>query len=270
MAGRRADAAYWYEIGPAASSRARTTWQRRRPGWPPGTQQPVSGPLRRQDVDAPAARRGRVPAIRRATTRSRASGTTRTPSSPTRIRGQPPDAAVLRRLPPHAVRGRDGPGRRARGDGGARPGHGRRHRPPRRRLLRHRLVGHTYGPDSQEAMDQLLRLDRRCDGSSRRSDRRVGPGRTLVVLSADHGSLPLVEVLQARGVDARRVAPDGAREAGARPRWPPRFPGGDGARRRLRHAQRLPGPRRASARRGLKPAEVEAVIEKALLDDAAW
>jgi predicted AlkP superfamily pyrophosphatase or phosphodiesterase len=65
-------------------------------------------------------------------------------------------------------------------------------------------VGHDYGPDSQEAMDCLLRLDRMLQQLFEAADRASG-GRTLVVLSADHGSMPLVELLQARGIAARRV-----------------------------------------------------------------
>ena len=69
------------------------------------------------------------------------------------------------------------------------------------------FVGHTYGPDSQEAMDQLLRLDLNLGRLFDEVDRRVGMERTLVVLTSDHGALPLVENLQARGVDARRADP---------------------------------------------------------------
>lgn len=68
-------------------------------------------------------------------------------------------------------------------------------------------VGHRYGPDSQEVMDEYLRLDQILADFLGEVDRRVGLDRTLIVLTADHGVLPLVEVLQARGVDARRVNP---------------------------------------------------------------
>lgn len=69
------------------------------------------------------------------------------------------------------------------------------------------VIGHTYGAGSQEVMDQLLRLDRTIGRLLEEVDRRVGAGRTLVVLSGDHGSLPLVETLRAHGIAARRVAP---------------------------------------------------------------
>jgi len=74
-------------------------------------------------------------------------------------------------------------------------------------------VGHYYGPDSQEEMDQVLRLDRTLGRLIEAAERRAGPGRLLLALSADHGAMPLVEVLRARGVDARRVHPDVFRTA---------------------------------------------------------
>jgi predicted AlkP superfamily pyrophosphatase or phosphodiesterase len=73
-------------------------------------------------------------------------------------------------------------------------------------------IGHTYGADSQELMDQLLRLDRTLQTLLDELERRVGLSRVLVVLSADHGVLPLVEVLQARGVAARRTGPEALRQ----------------------------------------------------------
>jgi len=69
------------------------------------------------------------------------------------------------------------------------------------------VVGHTYGPESQETMDQLLRLDLVLDKLFKEIDATVGLSDTLIVLSADHGSLPLVENLQRQGIDARRVSP---------------------------------------------------------------
>jgi arylsulfatase A-like enzyme len=68
-------------------------------------------------------------------------------------------------------------------------------------------IGHTYGLESQEVMDQILRLDLTLGRLFAEAERRAGPGRTVVVLSADHGSMPLVENTRARGIDARRVSP---------------------------------------------------------------
>ena len=70
------------------------------------------------------------------------------------------------------------------------------------------VIGHTYGPESQEVMDQLLRLDAVLEKLFQRIDDSVGLANTLVVLSADHGSLPLVENLGRQGIDARRASPE--------------------------------------------------------------
>jgi hypothetical protein len=59
-------------------------------------------------------------------------------------------------------------------------------------------VGHFYGPESQEARDALLRLDREL-GSFLDFLEGVGRGRLLVVLTADHGVLPVPEWLKEKG-----------------------------------------------------------------------
>ena len=69
------------------------------------------------------------------------------------------------------------------------------------------VIGHTYGPESQETMDQLLRLDLVLGKLFKAIDDTVGLPNTMVVLSADHGSLPLVENLQRKGIEARRASP---------------------------------------------------------------
>jgi arylsulfatase A-like enzyme len=123
-------------------------------------------------------------------------------------------------------------------------------------------IGHTYGSGSQEAMDQLLRLDQTLGRLFAEVDRRVGPGRTLVVLSADHGSLPLVETLRARGLDARRVDPS-VLEKAIRDALLARFGPGE-----LVAAFDTPNVYLDLDRirgRGLQRTDVEATIEKALL-----
>src|SRR5438046_9935583 len=65
-------------------------------------------------------------------------------------------------------------------------------------------VGHRYGPDSQEVLDQLLRLDQILDQLFQYIDRNIGLANTLVVATADHGVTPLVEAVKAQGIDARR------------------------------------------------------------------
>lgn len=68
-------------------------------------------------------------------------------------------------------------------------------------------IGHQWGPDSHEQMDQMLRLDLVLGRLFAQVDASVGLENTIVVLSADHGSRPLVEIMQTHGVAARRVAP---------------------------------------------------------------
>src|SRR5262245_50421740 len=77
-------------------------------------------------------------------------------------------------------------------------------------------IGHTYGADSQEMMDQLVRLDRTLGRLIEAAEARVGRDGLLIGLSADHSSMPLVERLQARGVPARRASPMVIKDAVAR------------------------------------------------------
>lgn len=53
--------------------------------------------------------------------------------------------------------------------------------------------GHLFGPDSQEQMDILIRLDRQLDLFFKFLDAKVGFENCLIVLSADHGVAPLPE-----------------------------------------------------------------------------
>ena len=89
------------------------------------------------------------------------------------------------------------------------------------------VIGHTYGADSQEVMDQLLRLDRLLEKLFKEIDDKVGLKNTLVVLSADHGSLPLVENLQRAGIAARRASPK-VLENAVQQAFAQRFPGVNG------------------------------------------
>jgi len=89
------------------------------------------------------------------------------------------------------------------------------------------IVGHTYGVDSQETMDQLLRLDLILEKLFQEIDDKVGLANTLVVLSADHGSLPLVENLRGKGIEARRASPT-VLENAVQKAFEQRFPGVSG------------------------------------------
>lgn len=76
------------------------------------------------------------------------------------------------------------------------------------------VIGHAYGPDSQEIMDQILRLDRTLERLMDAAEAKAGQGRVLFVLAADHSVMPLVESLQQQGRDARRVKPADLQAAG--------------------------------------------------------
>jgi predicted AlkP superfamily pyrophosphatase or phosphodiesterase len=67
------------------------------------------------------------------------------------------------------------------------------------------LVGHTFGPRSQEVHDMYLHLDRTIGLLLDRLDALVGAGQYVVALSADHGVTDIPEQLRARGQDAGRI-----------------------------------------------------------------
>lgn len=76
-------------------------------------------------------------------------------------------------------------------------------------------IGHAYGPLSQESEDHFLRLDRYLGDFMAFLDETVGRDRYVLVLSSDHGVLPLPEELERRGFDARRfTVQDLMREVG--------------------------------------------------------
>jgi predicted AlkP superfamily pyrophosphatase or phosphodiesterase len=75
------------------------------------------------------------------------------------------------------------------------------------------LVGHTYGPDSQEVLDITLRSDLVVRDLLAALDRAVGRGRYLFAVSSDHGVAPNPEQSVREGRDARRVDPKAVREA---------------------------------------------------------
>jgi predicted AlkP superfamily pyrophosphatase or phosphodiesterase len=124
-------------------------------------------------------------------------------------------------------------------------------------------IGHTYGPDSQEAMDELLRLDLVLGKLVDALDARVGRGQVLFALSADHGSMPLVEVLQKRGEEAWRVGPDVFSSAVAKA-LAARFPGATGLVAKM-DAPHVYLDLPALQRQGLKRAAVEAVVAEGLM-----
>jgi hypothetical protein len=69
-------------------------------------------------------------------------------------------------------------------------------------------VGHVWGPDSQEVLDTTLRTDRLIAELLRFLDDRVGKGKYVVALTADHGVCPLPEVSRSQGREAFRPMMD--------------------------------------------------------------
>ncbi len=72
-------------------------------------------------------------------------------------------------------------------------------------------TGHTYGPLSHEIQDYYLRLDRYLGNLFSHLDSLVGKDKYVVVLSSDHGVLPMPEDLQKLGIEAGRIHPDSIR-----------------------------------------------------------
>lgn len=68
-------------------------------------------------------------------------------------------------------------------------------------------VGHTWGPDSQEVLDVTLRSDIIVRDLLNHLDARVGPGRYLLAMTADHGICPLPEVSRSTSFAHTRYPP---------------------------------------------------------------
>ncbi|HYC57923.1 MAG TPA: alkaline phosphatase family protein [Candidatus Binatia bacterium] len=69
----------------------------------------------------------------------------------------------------------------------------------------HDYVGHLFGPESVEAEDELLRLDRTLAALLAYVDEEVGLQHTLIVLSSDHGAAEPPVQLTARGTPASTI-----------------------------------------------------------------
>jgi predicted AlkP superfamily pyrophosphatase or phosphodiesterase len=67
------------------------------------------------------------------------------------------------------------------------------------------LIGHNWGPDSHEVLDVTLRSDLIVKELLDYLDAKVGKGKYVLILSADHGVCPLPEVAKAQGKDAGRI-----------------------------------------------------------------
>ncbi len=69
-------------------------------------------------------------------------------------------------------------------------------------------VGHTFGPSSLEAEDNILQLDRTLADFFAYIDEEIGLDRTLIVLSADHGTPEAPGYLQSLDIPGGYVTPD--------------------------------------------------------------
>lgn len=66
-------------------------------------------------------------------------------------------------------------------------------------------AGHFWGPNSQEALDMLLRIDRALSTFMKRVDTALGGGRAVWIVTADHGIAPAPELASTIGLTAERV-----------------------------------------------------------------
>jgi hypothetical protein len=69
----------------------------------------------------------------------------------------------------------------------------------------HDRLGHAFGPDAKESLEDFFHLDRELGRLFTALDAQVGKGKYVVALSSDHGVAPLPEVATARGLDAGHV-----------------------------------------------------------------
>lgn len=67
------------------------------------------------------------------------------------------------------------------------------------------LLGHSFGPNSQEIEDMMLRLDQTFASFFQYLDQKIGLDKCLVVLTGDHGVTPIPEFLKDKGLDAGRI-----------------------------------------------------------------
>lgn len=67
-------------------------------------------------------------------------------------------------------------------------------------------IGHLYGPYSQEMQDHYMRLDRMIGRFLEAVAKQAGKRNVLVVLTSDHGVMPMPEELRRRGIPSWRVS----------------------------------------------------------------
>jgi predicted AlkP superfamily pyrophosphatase or phosphodiesterase len=65
-------------------------------------------------------------------------------------------------------------------------------------------IGHTYGPESLEVIDMLYHIDQDIQRIMNHANKRYGAGNVLFVLTADHGIIPVPELVKQAGYSAAR------------------------------------------------------------------
>ena len=75
------------------------------------------------------------------------------------------------------------------------------------------IIGHRYGPESQEAADAFVKLDATIGKLLSLLDARVGKGRWLFGLTADHGAAPIPEWSERVGLGGGRLEPETVKKA---------------------------------------------------------
>ena len=77
----------------------------------------------------------------------------------------------------------------------------------------HDYINHSFGPESIQSMDHLIRLDRTLAKFFDAVDAHAGRDNVLTVLTADHGFMNTPEYSGARGFEAARIDPKEVRAA---------------------------------------------------------
>ncbi len=127
------------------------------------------------------------------------------------------------------------------------------------------LVGHAFGPDSHEVLDATLRADLIVRDLLGFLDEKVGAGRYVLVMTADHGICPLPEASRGRKIDAGRIPIEKFMEtanAMLEARWP-----GPPTKKTPKWIEASPSlmlylDRKIIATRGAKPDEVAETLAK--------
>jgi arylsulfatase A-like enzyme len=74
-------------------------------------------------------------------------------------------------------------------------------------------IGHAFGPESQEAFDALIRLDKQVADLVAACEKAAGKGNLVVVFTADHGCAPTPEAMAQLHFPAGRIAGANVRAA---------------------------------------------------------